>query len=131
MYNFYTEKLCGPPGRMNQFLLTMKLTVLILITIILHVSASSFAQKITLNEKNAPLEQVLQKIGNQSGYNFLYTKSMLETAKPVSIEVSNASLADVLDQIFKDQPLQYVIRTGAVVIQKKETAPIEKPAVPS
>ena len=132
MYKIYTEKnLCGPPGRLHKILLTMKLTVFLIVAAILQVSASAYAQKITLNEKNVPLEQVLQKIGDQSGYNFLYTKTMLLAAKPVNIEIKDASLTEVLNQLFKDQPLQYVIKANAVVIQKKEVEPVEKPAAPS
>ncbi|WP_432327683.1 hypothetical protein ACRQ5D_31075 [Mucilaginibacter sp. P25] len=53
----------------------MKLSIILLLATILQVSAKSYAQKITLSEKNAPLEKVLKEIREQSGYDFFITQS--------------------------------------------------------
>ena len=87
MYNFYPKKLVQPPGCAPQILLIMKLTMLILITAILHVSAKTFAQKITLSEKNALLNKIFEKISNQTGYDFLVSTADLKQAKPVTVDV--------------------------------------------
>ncbi len=50
----------------HQTLLVMKMIIVLLTTAILQVSASSFAQKITLNKTNAPLEQVIDDIVTSS-----------------------------------------------------------------
>ncbi|MBB5441316.1 TonB-linked SusC/RagA family outer membrane protein [Pedobacter sp. AK017] len=97
----------------------MRLTTIILITAILQVSAGSYAQKITLSENNAPLIQVLSKIRSQSGYDFLFTRSILKDAKMVTIKVENKELDEVLKTIFSTQPLQYSIEDKSVVIEKK------------
>src|SRR5476651_61210 len=120
MYKFYSKILVQPPGCINKLLLTMKLTVIILITAILQVSATSFAQKVTLSAKEAALVDVFNQIRVQTGYDFLFTASTLQNARPVTIQVKNVELNDVLNQIFKDQKLDYTIRDKAVVISKKE-----------
>ncbi len=51
----------------------MKLTTLIITLCILQVSASTNAQ-IILKENRASLEKILEKIGKQSGYDFIYSK---------------------------------------------------------
>lgn len=149
MYKFYTHNLCRPPGCIKQLLLAMNpglprlnatikrqiimsinLTIVLLITAILHVSANTYAQKISLNESGASLEQVCKKIGDQSGYNFLYAKSTIQAAKPVNIVVNNASLTETLDKVFQNQPLQYVIKDNAVVIQKKDASVTPAPQPP-
>jgi TonB-linked SusC/RagA family outer membrane protein len=113
-----------------KFLLTMKLTLVILTVTFMQVSAASFAQKITLSEKNAPFEKILDELKKQSGYNFLYNTPMLSEAKPVSIEVTNSSIEDVLTLCFKGQPLDYTIKSNTIVIKRKPGLPdLIKPAV--
>ncbi|RZM25669.1 MAG: SusC/RagA family TonB-linked outer membrane protein, partial [Pedobacter sp.] len=119
MYIFYTKKLWTPPRSIAKLLLIMRLTTIILITAIIQVSASSFAQKITLSEKNTPLVKVFDKIRAQSGVDFLVSTSMLQHAKRVTIQVKNAELADVLEEIFEGQNLDFAINDKSVVVSKK------------
>jgi TonB-linked SusC/RagA family outer membrane protein len=128
MYNFYPKNLGYVRSRhiAHKFLLIMKLTTLILITAILHVSATSLAQKVTLAEKNAPLTTIFNQISDQTGYNFLFTGSDLKNAKLISIDVKNADISEVLNKIFLDQPLNYTIENKSVVVTIKETSFIER-----
>jgi TonB-linked SusC/RagA family outer membrane protein len=102
------------------FLLVMKMTTFLLIMTIMQVSASSFAQKITLNKVNAPLSIIIDEIRNQSNYDFFYNKKSLKLAKSVTINVKDASLEEVLKICFKDQALEYQIEDKTVVIKGKE-----------
>ena len=88
----------------------MRLTTVLLIASMMQVSAASYAQKISLNEKNAPLEQVFNKIRLQSGYDFLFNRNLLKKAKGVNINIKNASLQDALNQSFSGQPFTFVIQ---------------------
>jgi len=125
MYSFYTKKLCAPTRHIHKLLLIMRLTTIILITAIMQVSANSFAQKITLSEKNTSLYKVFEKIRAQSGFDFLCTKSMLRDTKPVSITVKDAPLQDVLKDIFQNQPVIYELKNNAVVVSRKEKSSLE------
>ncbi|WP_159441115.1 SusC/RagA family TonB-linked outer membrane protein [Pedobacter caeni] len=97
----------------------MKLTFIILTTVILQVSATGYAQ-ITLKEKEAPLEQIIQKIRKQSGYDFFYNAGILARAMPVTLDVQNASVEEVLELCFRDQPLSYRIEQKTIVLQSAE-----------
>jgi TonB-linked SusC/RagA family outer membrane protein len=119
MYKIYTNKLGMPPGIYHKILLIMRLTTVLLIASILQVSASTYGQKITLSEKNAPLTRVFSKIRSQSGYDFLFTRSILKDAKAVDIDVENADLNQVLGRIFEGQPLSYIIEDKSVIISRK------------
>src|SRR5689334_23716492 len=83
-------------SRKTKTLLIMKLTAILLLATCLQVSATGHAQKISLTEKNAPLEKVLQQIKKQSGYQFWYEDKLLQNARPVNISVKNEMLEDVL-----------------------------------
>lgn len=97
----------------------MKLTILLLTTAILQVSASSFAQRITLSEKNAKLTKIFDKIRVQTGYDFLVTKSVLKNANPVNIEVKNELFLDVLKKVFAGQNLNYSFKNNAIIVTEK------------
>ncbi|WP_225874604.1 SusC/RagA family TonB-linked outer membrane protein [Pedobacter hiemivivus] len=104
----------------------MKLTTLLLIVSIMQVSATSFAQKITLSEKAATLKTVFDKIRSQTGYDFVFVDATIRTIKPFSIQVKNEDLKIVLDKIFEGQPLTYSIEDKSVVVSKKEVTLINR-----
>ncbi|WP_052266470.1 TonB-dependent receptor [Pedobacter kyungheensis] len=104
----------------HKILLSMKLTVILLFVAFLHVNASSFAQKnITLNEKNASLQKVLKSIKSQSGFNVFFIQSDLKKSKAVNIDVKDVTLAEALNQCFKDQPLTYSIQANTIVVKER------------
>lgn len=98
----------------------MRLTTLILFTVIMQVSAGSFAQRISLSEKNASLVTIFNKINQQTGFDFIVTSDMLKQAKPVNINVNNGQLTAVLENIFQGQDLNFSIRGKIVVVSRKE-----------
>lgn len=123
MYKFRREFDAQPRGCPTKILLTMKITVLLLLVALLQVSANSFAQKVTLSENGTALNKVFDKIRQQTGYDFLVNKDALQKAKPVSIQVKNAELEEVLEKIFEHQPLEYKITDKLVLIKPKAAVP--------
>ncbi|WP_158639512.1 SusC/RagA family TonB-linked outer membrane protein [Arachidicoccus ginsenosidivorans] len=85
----------------------------------LQLSAKSSAQKITLQEKNATIQQIFHAIWKQNGVQFVYTNEVLQGAKPVTISVKNADMTDVLDICFKEQPFTYQITNKAIIVKRK------------
>lgn len=112
------------PWLSPKLLLIMKLTTLILLISLLQVSASSFGQKITLNENRAPLTKVLSAIENQSGYVFFYDSK--DVKKRVNVHVNDASIDDALTACLKNLPLSYRIVNKTVILQQRD----EQPAAP-
>jgi len=120
MYKKNTNKWVVPKGYVRQILLIMRLTTIILIMAIMQVSASTFAQRITLSEKNATLSQVFDRISDQCSYNFIFTSDLLKGTKPVTISVQNTELDKVLEQIFAGQPVSFSIEDKTVVVKVKQ-----------
>ncbi|MBO9204654.1 MULTISPECIES: SusC/RagA family TonB-linked outer membrane protein [Niastella] len=75
---------------------------------------------ITLKEKDASLSKVLTQIQKQTGYSFFLSDETTKEAKPITIEVKNATLKQVLDICFKDQPFTYQINQHAITITPKK-----------
>ena len=103
-----------------KLLLVMKMIILLLTTAIMQVSASTYAQKITLSKNKAPLREIFNEIRIQSGYDFLYNTKLLEKARPVTIHVSEASIEEVLELCFSNQPLTFKLDNKAVSVREKE-----------
>ncbi|TCC96549.1 SusC/RagA family TonB-linked outer membrane protein [Pedobacter hiemivivus] len=110
----------------KKLLLIMRLTTVLLLLVIMQVSANSLAQKITLSEKNTPLESVFKKISKQSGYDFLFTGTMLKESKNVTVNVKNADFMEVLHMIFKNQPIEFRVDDKTVFLSKRTTSLIDK-----
>lgn len=92
----------------------------------MQVSASSFAQKITLSEKNASLMKVFRAIRAQTGYDFMFTATTLKGTKEVTINVKNEELNEVLKKIFEGQPLKYFVKDQTIIVSEKElTNPVK------
>lgn len=97
----------------------MKITAVIVLFACLHVSARTNAQNITLSLKNASLETVFKEIKKQAGFNFVYNNSLMQSAKRVDMQVSKASVEEVLQKCFKNQPLTYTIIDKTIVVKPK------------
>ncbi len=85
----------------------MKLTGVLILATCLHLSASGVGQNVTLSLKNAPLEKIFTEIIRQSGKSIIYNDASLKNAKPVTIDVKNATPEEVLDLSLKGQPFYY------------------------
>ena len=91
----------------------------------MQVSAASFAQKITLSERNNTLENVLEKISLQSNFKVLYGDVLIYQAKTVTVKVNNANLDDALDKVFEGQALEYELKDKTIIIRRKTPTFIE------
>lgn len=97
----------------------MKLTAVLLLVGCLHVVAAGNAQKVSIDRENAPLRTLFADIKKQTGYVFFFNARLLENAWPVSISVKKTDMRQVLEEIFKDQPLIYRIVNKTIVISPK------------
>lgn len=113
-------------------LLIMKLTAILLLVFTLQLSARTEAQNLTLSETNSPLPKVFREIKKQTGYTFVYRESLLQNAKNITIRISNASLEQVLDLCFHEQPFTYTILNKMIILKEIEAAPppVQKEELP-
>ena len=101
---------------------------LIVVGIAIFLLASPFngqGQTIDLSGKKIPLKQVFSSIKKQTGFVFFYDAALVKEAKPVTIDLKNASLDEALKQIFKDQPYDWVVENKTITIIEK---PIPSPS---
>ncbi|MCC7380152.1 MAG: SusC/RagA family TonB-linked outer membrane protein, partial [Chitinophagaceae bacterium] len=96
------------PTAYFKVLTVMKLTVLLLALSVCQVMAKAKAQeKITLNLNKASISQVLSAIEKQGYYRFVYNSSLIDLKQKTSIDARDASIDDVLKNLFTRTILSY------------------------
>lgn len=128
--HFYTKKLCDGIGLWPKTLRVMKLTSILLITTILQVSASSYAQKVSLNLKNTPLDKVFKEIRKQTRIDFFYTDGLGLDSKKVTVNIKDLELSEALERCLDGQPLLFSIENNIIVIRPKSVVTNERKSVP-
>lgn len=109
--------------RLLKLMLVMKLVTLFLIAGLMHASANTMAQKITLNVQDQPLEKILQEIKKQSGLLFFYNAQDIANRK-ASLSVKNVSIEEALEECLKDQSITFKKVENTIVLSKKYAAPL-------
>jgi TonB-linked SusC/RagA family outer membrane protein len=110
----------------SKTLLYMKLTVFLLVAC-LHLQAKSFSQKVTLSGRNLKMDQVLQMIKVQTGFDVLYNPDLLKSTQLVSLTMRDTELPVALEMILKGQPIEFKILHNTIVLKsiREKTAPSE------
>lgn len=121
--------LAGSRG-LTQIMRVMKLVAILLTTVFLQVHANVAAQNITLSAKDLSLKEVFAVIKKQTGYVVFGKKELLANTKRVSIAAVNMPLRDLLNNVLKDQPLEYVIQDKTIILSTKApTASFVRPEI--
>ena len=110
--------LCALQEGMSKILLRMKiLTVFMLITIA-TVSAKSYSQqtKLSINLSDVTIAQVFREIEQSSEFILLYNEKTLDLSRKVNVSASEASIDNILQQLFADTNNSYKIYDRQIVI---------------
>ncbi|MDR3716771.1 MAG: SusC/RagA family TonB-linked outer membrane protein [Puia sp.] len=91
----------------------------------MQVSAAGYGQVYSLRLTNAPLEKAIKTIQTNTGYNFYYLPDDLDGSHPVTVQMQSVDIREILDVVFKDQPVTFKI-DGAqktILVTRKTAAP--------
>lgn len=123
MYKLFHTSVWRATGSLRfKFLLTMKFICMFLLVTIFQGKAASFAQRVTLNVKNAPLDKVFESLNQQTNYNFYYNDELIKKARKISLSVTDEPLIEVLKQCFSGQPFTYSMNKNVVVLRPYSVA---------
>ncbi|WP_299515070.1 SusC/RagA family TonB-linked outer membrane protein [Mucilaginibacter sp.] len=104
----------------------MKLAAIILIATFMQVSAATFGQQLTLNQKKVTIDEVFRQIRKQTGYDVLLIGSKINTENTIDAKFNQAPLKEVLDNILSGKELSYTIDDKTIVIREKEPTIFDK-----
>ncbi|WP_214073041.1 SusC/RagA family TonB-linked outer membrane protein [Mucilaginibacter sp. dw_454] len=111
------------PAIGRKILLCVKLTTLIILAALVHVTAAVRSQdKLNLNVKGVKFEKFFELIEKQSNYTFLYNNGTIPRGE-VNIDVNNVTVPQILDNALKNTGLAYRILPNNLVVITKASAP--------
>ncbi|MFH0895260.1 MAG: TonB-dependent receptor [Bacteroidota bacterium] len=97
----------------------------------LNIFSQNLEKKISLNEKNVSLGEVIQKIGIAGGIDFSYSTQQIPITKKVSIKAKNKSLKEILTQLGNENGFEFVVVEKQVVLKPRKQSGnpevVEKP----
>ena len=110
---------------MTEFYMMNTIRSLMLLIVFISQTTNIYAQqnviKLTIELENATLEDFIKHVELQSGYAFIYGEEVkLET--PITINVKQRKLKDVLDLAFNKQPVGYEITGRHILLHQKKLA---------
>lgn len=107
--------------------LIMRLCLLFLICSVAQAFGSlTYSQSTTLTLKlnNVSIEEVLNRIEEQSEFHFLYNKDIVNVTKRVNISTDNKNVTEILNTLFKGEDITYIISDRQIVLNSKANASI-------
>jgi len=81
-------------------------------------NGSVFENRVTINQKNQPLNSILDQISWQAGVYFSYDASILNSNQKFSLEVNDKSLYTVLNQLFNPSEFRFTELENQIIISK-------------
>ena len=103
----------------------MKITIILLTSLIVQVHASSMAQKVSIKADHVPLKEFIVQLQKVTGYHFICNSEVLSASKPVTIAVKNATVESIFKQCFTNNGLAYIINEDErTVVLSKMAAPV-------
>lgn len=103
----------------QHFLLTMKLTGILLIVSLFSVQANTYSQKtkVSLQMDNVAMGEVFAKIEALTDFKFFYDSKKINVQRKVTIEVSETSISEVLNLMFKGSNIYYLLQKKQIILK--------------
>ena len=105
----------------------LPIRTLVLIGMVILITAQAYAQnanaRLTITLRNATLKEFVKLIENSTGYSFIYSEEISISHK-INLKVKDMPLHEILDLVFKDEPISYKFSERYILLQKKR---VQKP----
>lgn len=84
---------------------------------------------VTLQLDGVTLKRFFDEIHSQTGVDFIYTPQQARYVEPITVNVTNADLGHVLDNVFRGKGLEYTVEGNIITLRyrrsvEKNTAPV-------
>ncbi len=117
-------------SKIKRWVIIMKLTILFIVLSILKLTASGFAQPISIKAVNTPLVNIMQSVQKQSGMPFLLNGKDIAAAK-LTADIKNVQLEKALNLLFVGQPIAWEISDGTIILRRQAAANAKNAVAPT
>lgn len=128
MENNYRQKTINTRYLLQKLLEATKITGIILF-FCLWPSVALFANplqdiKISISQKDIPLNKVLDEIEEKTGYTFLIRNNDIDIQEKVSVQATDKSIEGILEILFYGKNIKYEITNKNISIYKPQALPL-------
>lgn len=111
----------------GMYVKNLKLCACLLLCTVMSISASVRAQhaRVSLDLKNATLEEVIWTLEKKSEITFFYNVADVAKIKGLDVSFKNASLDEILNEVLKGTGLYYQMHDNVVVVKNQSIMPID------
>lgn len=106
----------------QKLVLIMKLTTIIYFACLMQVSATVYSQatKFAFTAENKKVIEVLKEIEDNSNFRFFYQNEQVDVNRRVSVIAKNATVEQILDEIFKGEDISYKVMEDYLILLSPE-----------
>lgn len=111
----------------KKLLIVMKLTTLFIFFTVMAMAASTYSQvtRFNLNVKDATIVEVFDRIEQETEFGFLFKTDQLDLEKRYSLEINNANIEQILNEVLDKDQYSYSILDRNIVIMKNSSSTLQ------
>ncbi len=94
----------------------------LLALLLLIQTAGAQTKTVTVDFRNIPMSEAINRLETISGYDFLYNNALIDATAPVTISKSDRPISEVLDEMFRSTDIKYKIIDSQVLLSNTEAA---------
>src|SRR3546814_148396 len=95
----------------------MKLALFLTFLTVGQVTASTYAQRVTMHVRDMSLNEAMKQVQNQTGYLFFFRGKDVAYTR-VDAQINDAGLAEAMDQLLADLPLAWTLDNKTIIISR-------------
>jgi TonB-linked SusC/RagA family outer membrane protein len=114
-----------PKSNWHKLFMIMKISAFLLFCCLVNIFADptySQSTKISLNLKDATIEEVLNKIEDVSEFYFLFNQKLIDVNQKVNIEAENEPIKDILNDLFKKEGVNFVVYDRQIILTPSDVS---------
>ncbi|WP_347840579.1 TonB-dependent receptor [uncultured Draconibacterium sp.] len=117
-------KPCRPADGWQKLFRIMKLSMILLLVGVMHVSASVYSQttKLTVDVQNQKVVEVLNAIEAQSEFRFFYKNEQVDVNRQVNIRAKDKQVEQILDEMFAATDVEYKFFEDKLILLSSKEA---------
>jgi TonB-linked SusC/RagA family outer membrane protein len=118
--------LARPKSNWQKILLTMKISAFLMFCCLVNIFATetySQSTKISLSLKGATVEEVLNKIEDESEFYFLYNQKLVDVTRKVDIQAEKEPIGDILAEIFRND-IKFIVLDRQIILTQNDATPV-------
>lgn len=103
-----------------KILLKMKILAFLIMVLAYSATARVYSQnqKVSIEVKQATIQDVLNEIKEQTGLHFIYKKGLFDGLERVNIEVENEEVKNVLNQLLREKDLECEVEDEVITFKE-------------